>query len=145
LHFVVRQISASSNGNLDGFIAWSDLDFDQGMAEIERLSDISLRRFPQLCAFDVLSFGSGGPRRPGRQQCCASTRTATAIKAQFDKNKGLKEAVDEEIAKFQTDGEESDMSKIMQYRCRFHTGHPGKSFPSFLTAYCPEIGLSGAE
>jgi hypothetical protein len=39
--------------------------------------------------------------------------TATAIKAQFDKNKGLKEAVDEEIAKFRSDGEESDGSKMM--------------------------------
>jgi hypothetical protein len=37
-----------------------------------------------------------------------TTRTATAIKAQFDKNQELKEAVDEEIAKFQSDGEESD-------------------------------------
>jgi hypothetical protein len=37
-----------------------------------------------------------------------TTRTATAIKAQFDKNQELKEVVDEEIAKFQSDGEESE-------------------------------------
>jgi hypothetical protein len=37
-----------------------------------------------------------------------TTRTAAAIKAQFDKNQELKEAVDEEIAKFQSDGEESN-------------------------------------
>jgi hypothetical protein len=35
-------------------------------------------------------------------------RTATAIKAQFDKNQNLKEAVDDEIAKFQSDGDESE-------------------------------------
>jgi hypothetical protein len=53
--------------------------------------------------------------------------------------------VDEEIAKFQSDGEESEASKMMQYRCRFHTGHPGKSFLFFLTVYYPEIGLPGAK
>jgi hypothetical protein len=65
LHFVVRQISASSNGHLDGFISWNDFgfDFDRGMAEVERLSNIFRRRFSQLYALDVLTFGGGGPRR----------------------------------------------------------------------------------
>jgi hypothetical protein len=41
-----------------------------------------------------------------------TTRTATAIKAQFDKNQELKEAVGEEIAKFQSDGEESNAPAV---------------------------------
>jgi hypothetical protein len=65
LHCVVRQISASSIGDLDGFITWNDLDFDQKIAEVERLSNIFRRRFPQLYAFDVLTVGTGGAKKTG--------------------------------------------------------------------------------